>query len=105
MTEDEKNKLKEYQKTTGWEKKINIMCLWSVRANGKSLMTLRLTKRSFMLLSNQLVYIYCIRVVAASKLEHVVKSFKYFIGYSDDNIIRPLCIKLPEMCGFKKYFK
>ena len=24
-------------------------------------------------------------------------SFKYFIGYNDDDYIRPLCIKLPQM--------
>ena len=25
--------------------------------------------------------------------------FKYFIGYSDNNNIKPLCIKLPQMMG------
>ena len=25
------------------------------------------------------------------------KSIKYFIAYNDDDIIRPLCIKLPQM--------
>ena len=24
-------------------------------------------------------------------------SFKYYIGYNDDDVIRPLCIKLPQM--------
>ena len=24
-------------------------------------------------------------------------SFKYFIGYNDNDIIRPLCIRLPQM--------
>ena len=27
-------------------------------------------------------------------------SLKYFIGYNDNDIIRPLCIKLPQMTGF-----
>ena len=27
------------------------------------------------------------------------KSFKYFIGYNDNDAIRPLCIKLPQMIG------
>ena len=31
-------------------------------------------------------------------------SFKYFIGYNDDNIIKPLCIKLPQMIGYVKNF-
>ena len=31
-------------------------------------------------------------------------SFKYFIGYNDNNIIRPLRIKLPQMTGYIKKF-
>ena len=27
-------------------------------------------------------------------------SFKYFIGYNDNDDIRPLCIKLPQMTGY-----
>ena len=27
-------------------------------------------------------------------------SFKYFIGYNDNDVIRPLCIKLPQMIGY-----
>ena len=29
---------------------------------------------------------------------------KYFIGYNDDDVIRPLCIKLPQMIGYVKNF-
>ena len=29
---------------------------------------------------------------------------KYFIGYSDNDIIRPLCIKLPQMTGYARRF-
>ena len=29
-------------------------------------------------------------------------SFKYFIGYNDNDIIRPLCIRLPQMTGYVK---
>ena len=32
-------------------------------------------------------------------------SFKYFIGYNDNDDIRPLCIKLPQMIGYAKYFQ
>ena len=31
------------------------------------------------------------------------RSFKYFIGYNDDDFIRPLCIKLPQMIGYVGY--
>ena len=32
------------------------------------------------------------------------KSLKYFIGYNDDDVIRALCIKLPQMIGYVKNF-
>ena len=31
-------------------------------------------------------------------------SFKYFIGYNDNDIIGPLCIRLSEMTGYAKKF-
>ena len=31
-------------------------------------------------------------------------SFKYFIGYNDSDIIRPLHIRLPQMIGYAKKF-
>ena len=32
------------------------------------------------------------------------KSLKYLIGYNDDDAIRPLCIKLPQMKVYVKHF-
>ena len=43
--------------------------------------------------------------VISDKLKHRDKSFKYFIGYKDDNIVRPLCNILPQMSGYIKYFE
>ena len=31
-------------------------------------------------------------------------SLKYIIGYNDDDVIAPLCIKLPQMIGYVKNF-
>ena len=31
-------------------------------------------------------------------------SLKYFIGYNDDDVIRPLCIILPQIIGYVKHF-
>ena len=31
-------------------------------------------------------------------------SFKYFIGYNDNDDIRALCLKLPQTIGYAKYF-
>ena len=30
---------------------------------------------------------------------------KYFIGYSDNDVVRPLCIKLPHMISYVKKFE
>ena len=44
------------------------------------------------------------KIVVSDKFKHNDKGFKYFIGYTDDSIIRPLCIVLPQMSGYIKYF-
>ena len=31
-------------------------------------------------------------------------AFKYFIGYNDDDVIRPLCVRLPQITGYAKKF-
>ena len=31
-------------------------------------------------------------------------SLKHFIGYNDHDVIRPFCIKLPQMIGYVKHF-
>ena len=31
-------------------------------------------------------------------------SLKYFIGYNDNDVIRPLCIRLPQMTGYVRKF-
>ena len=30
--------------------------------------------------------------------------FKYFIGYNDNDVIRPLCVRLPQMTGYARKF-
>ena len=32
-------------------------------------------------------------------------SFKYFTGYNDNDVIMPLCIKLPQTTGYVKKFE
>ena len=32
-------------------------------------------------------------------------SFKYFSGYNDNDVIKPLCIKLPQMTGSVRKFE
>ena len=40
------------------------------------------------------------QIVVSDKFKHNNKGFKYFIGYQD-GIVRPLCIILPQMSGYK----
>ena len=45
------------------------------------------------------------KIVVSEKFKYSDDSSKYFIGYlDDDDIIRPLCITLPQMSGYIKYF-
>ena len=38
------------------------------------------------------------KILVSKKESHGKKnSFRYFIGYNDNDIIRPLCIKLPHL--------
>ena len=43
-------------------------------------------------------------LVSKKQLYGTKNSHKYFIGYNDDDVIRPLCIKLPQMIGYVKKF-
>ena len=44
------------------------------------------------------------KILVSKKEPYVTKnSLKYFIGYNDDDVIRPLCIKLPQMIGYVKH--
>ena len=43
-------------------------------------------------------------LVSKKELCGTKNSFKYFIGYNDNDIIRPLCIRLPQMTGYVRKF-
>ena len=45
------------------------------------------------------------KIVNSDKFKYSDDSSKYFIGcLHDDDVIRPLCIMLPQMSGYIKYF-
>ena len=44
-------------------------------------------------------------IVVSDKFKHSEDGFKYFIGYQEGEIVKPLCIILPQMIGYKKYFE
>ena len=45
------------------------------------------------------------QIVASDKFGHNVNGSRYFIGYQEGEIIKPLCIVLPQMTGYIKYFE
>ena len=45
------------------------------------------------------------QIVVSDKFKHNEEGCKYFIGYQENEIVEPLCIILPQMSGYIKYFK
>ena len=45
------------------------------------------------------------QIVVSDKFKHSSGGFKYFIGYKEGEIVKPLCITLPQMTGYIKYFE
>ena len=45
------------------------------------------------------------QVVVPDKFKHNKKVFKHFISYQEGKINKPLCIILPQMSGYIKYFE
>ena len=45
------------------------------------------------------------QIVLSDKFKHSEEGFKYFIGYEKGEIVKPLCIILPQMSGYIKYFE
>ena len=45
------------------------------------------------------------QIVVSDKFKHNNEGFKHFIGYQEGEIVKPLCIILPQMSGYIKYFE
>ena len=45
------------------------------------------------------------QIVVSDKFKHSGDGFKYFIGYKEGEIVKPLCIILAQMTGYIKYFE
>ena len=45
------------------------------------------------------------QIVVSDKFRHNDHGFKYFTGYEEAEIVKPLCIILPQMTGYIKYFE
>ena len=45
------------------------------------------------------------KILVSKKEPYDTKNtLKYFIGYNDNDVIRPLCLRLPQMTGYAKKF-
>ena len=45
------------------------------------------------------------QIIISDKFKHSHDGFKYFIGYREGEIVKPLCIILPQMSGYIKCFE
>ena len=45
------------------------------------------------------------QIIVSDKFKHSDDGFKYFIGYNEGEIIKPFCIILTQMSGYRKYFE
>ena len=45
------------------------------------------------------------QIVVSNKFKHSDEGFKYFTGYQEGEIVKLLCIILPQMSGYIKYFE
>ena len=45
------------------------------------------------------------QIIGSGKFKHSDDGFKHFVGYKEGEIVKPLCIILPQMSGYIKYFE
>ena len=45
------------------------------------------------------------QIVVSDKSNHHNDGYKYFIGYHEGEIVKRLCIILPQISGYIKYFE
>ena len=45
------------------------------------------------------------QIVVSDKFKRSEEGYKYFIGYQENEIVKPLCIILPQMSRCIKYFQ
>ena len=45
------------------------------------------------------------QIVTSDNFKHSCEGFEYFIGYQEGEIVKSLCVILPQMSGYIKYFE
>ena len=118
LSKEEKDKIKEYQRKTyqqliQYEKEVLqkkwVLFLLSIRMREKTLKfdNIRVNEKEFHK-SKQSINLNIVNVdqiVISDKFKHSDSDFKYFIGYKEGEIVKPICIIFPQMSGYIKYFE
>ena len=118
LSQEEKDKIKEYQRKRYQQliqyKEEALQNKWAlfllnIRMSEKTLKfnNIRLNKKEFHKSKQpiDLMSVNVDQIVVSDKFKHSDEGFKYFIGYQEDEIVKPLCIILPQMSGYIKYFE
>ena len=118
MSQEEKDKIKEYQRKRYQQliqyKKEALQNKWvlfllSIRMSEKTLKfdNIRVNKKEFHKFKQpiDLDLLNVNQIVISDKFNHSDDGFKYFIGYKESEIVKPLCITLPQIIGYIKYFE
>ena len=66
---------------------------------------IRLNKKEFHKSKEPIDLVNIDQIVISDKFKHNNESFKYFIGYQEGDIVKPLSIILPQMSGYIKSLK
>ena len=118
LSQEEKDKIKEYQRKR-YQQLIQykkealqnkwVLLLLSVKMGGETLKfdNVSVNKKEFHK-SKQPIDLELVNVdqiVVSDKFKHSDDGFKYFIGYKEGEIVKPLCIILPQVTGYIKYLK
>ena len=121
LSQEEKDKIKEYQKKKNnkiksWfnikkmREKINNFNFFLNINNEQKILKFNniiLNKKKFHKSKEpiDLLSVDLDQIVVSYKFKHNDEGFKYFIGYLKGEIVKPLCIILPQMSGYIKYFE
>ena len=78
-----------------------------MRKKALKLNNIRLNKKEFYKFKEpiDLMPVIVDQIVVCDKFKHNNEGFKYFVGYLEDRIVKPLCIILPQMSRYIKYFE
>ena len=110
MSEEEKTRLKSIKEKRYQQYKTKgVLFLLSIRMREETLKfhSIRVNKKEFHK-SKQPHDLHLINeneIVASDKFKHSDHVFEYLIGYKEGEVVKPLCIILPQMSGYVKYFE